>query len=154
MNRCLDYWCALSSRRRAAVWLLVTLSLLLTGGWIIARPVGNALEQQRARLIAQRQTMRDEWQHARQRQSLLHAQAERAPAKAFSPLDFQHAQARLTRWQPGNGGGEMALDVQWARVPVIFDQLAERNMRVSAFSLTPEEGALRFTLQLEGGDES
>ncbi|WP_318356998.1 hypothetical protein [Enterobacter sp.] len=154
MNRSLDNWYALSARGRVGVWLLLTLSLLLLSGWSVVYPAWSAFGQQREHLVAQRHAVREQWPNVVQQRQALHTQAAAEVTKAFTPLDFQHPQAQLTRWQPGNNGGEMALEVQWERVGDIFEQLAQRNMYVSAFSLEPKGEALRLTLQLENGDES
>ncbi len=46
----------------------------------------------------------------------------------------------------------MVLEAQWASIPQTFSWLAERQMLTPAFSITVEENALRFALQLESDD--
>ncbi|AVJ81957.1 putative dNA utilization protein HofO [Enterobacter hormaechei subsp. hoffmannii] len=54
-------------------------------------------------------------------------------------------------WKPQHSGGELALDALWGAVPAIFSRLALENVRVSAFSITPQGKQLRLSLQLEIG---
>ncbi|WP_446422885.1 HofO family protein, partial [Enterobacter kobei] len=41
-------------------------------------------------------------------------------------------------WKPQHSGGELALDALWGAVPALFSRLALENVRVSAFSITPQ----------------
>ena len=72
---------------------------------------------------------------------------------AFSPVDFQREGVRLVSWVPSAVGGEMSLEADWQQVPATFSMLAERGMQVIAFSLSPGNGALNFSLQLVRDDE-
>ena len=47
----------------------------------------------------------------------------------------------------------MSLEADWQQVPTMFSMLAERGMQVIAFSLSPGNGALNFSLQLVRDDE-
>ena len=76
------------------------------------------------------------------------SERESRPALAFTPAAFQQAGARLVSWHPSVEGGELVLETPWAQVPPAFTLLAERGMQVAAFSLTHENGALRFRLRL------
>ncbi|MEM5525986.1 DNA utilization protein HofO [Enterobacter hormaechei] len=73
------------------------------------------------------------------------------PVQPFSPLAFQREDARLVYWKPQQSGGELALDALWSAVPALFSRLALENVRVSAFSITPQGKQLRLSLQLEIG---
>ena len=73
------------------------------------------------------------------------------PVQPFSPLAFQREDARLVYWKPQQSGGELALDALWGAVPALFSRLALENVRVSAFSITPQGKQLRLSLQLEIG---
>ena len=73
------------------------------------------------------------------------------PVQPFSPLAFQREDARLVYWKPQHSGGELALDALWGAVPALFSRLALENVRVSAFSITPQGKQLRLSLQLEIG---
>ncbi|HEY4467842.1 MAG TPA: pilus assembly protein PilO [Klebsiella sp.] len=72
--------------------------------------------------------------------------------QAFSPLNLPATGAALMAWRPMGGGGEMQLEVGWQAVPALFSWLASCGMRVTAFSMQPENQVLRLTLQLEAED--
>nr|EKU4731311.1 DNA utilization protein HofO [Kluyvera ascorbata] len=71
----------------------------------------------------------------------------------FSPVDLQREGVRLVSWVPSAVGGEMSLEADWQQIPATFSMLAERGMQVIAFSLSPGNGALNFSLQLVRDDE-
>lgn len=152
MNRYLDGWCGLSQRGRIACWLGFTLCLLLASWATLLRPAGSRLEAQISLRAATQEAVRQQWRKMILQRAALLTEPKADAVTIFSALDFRHPQARLARWQPDDRGGEMELDAQWAGVPLIFEQLAGRNMRVNAFSLEPKTGALRFTLRLENID--
>ena len=62
------------------------------------------------------------------------------------------ADARLVSWQPAAKGGTLVLESAWQPVPGVFALLAQQDMAVTAFTLEPVAGRLRFTLQLEPND--
>lgn len=78
------------------------------------------------------------------------ADATLATTKPFSPVDFQRPGAELMSWTPAGRGGELVLESIWEQVPSVFTLLAERGMRVVAFSLQAGETRHVLTLQLEG----
>ncbi len=117
------------------------------------RPITNAVAEQH-RLNSERYaTLRQQWPGMTAHSVGLRSAQRAAVPTPFSALAFQHPQARLARWQPDAHGGEMVLDAQWDSVAATFEHLAERNMYVTAFSLMPKAGVLRFTLQLEPVDD-
>lgn len=67
----------------------------------------------------------------------------------FSPLDYQGKGTRLVHWKPQQNGGELALSAPWSEIPALFSRLATQAVKVRAFTLVPEEGQLRLSLQLE-----
>lgn len=69
--------------------------------------------------------------------------------KPFSPLDFQGEGTRLLHWKPLQNGGELALEAEWQANPPLFSRLAQRDVRVAAFTLAPQSTALRLKLELE-----
>ncbi|WP_316506545.1 HofO family protein [Klebsiella grimontii] len=72
--------------------------------------------------------------------------------QAFSPIDLPVTGAALMDWRPIGRGGEMQLAVDWQAVPALFSWLARCGMRATAFSMQPENQALRLILQLEAED--
>ncbi|WP_330985005.1 MULTISPECIES: hypothetical protein [Enterobacterales] len=64
----------------------------------------------------------------------------------FSALAFQRS---LVSWQPAASGGELVLEGEWSTLMGAFSQLAASDRAIKAFSLQPEKGRLRITLQLE-----
>ncbi|MDF3826591.1 MULTISPECIES: HofO family protein [unclassified Pseudocitrobacter] len=91
------------------------------------------------------------WQSVMPLQAALNvaADATLAATKPFSPVDFQRPGAELMSWTPAVRGGELVLETEWEQVPSVFMLLAERGMRVSAFSLQAGETRHVLTLQLE-----
>lgn len=147
-----DVWLALSPRMRAVCWLAAMLIGILLIGWFAIRPLNHAqrltLHQQSA-LQPERQA---QWRKLRAL-ALPEERIDLSEVRRFSPLDF-HGQARqLLRWQPMPGGGELVLESRWPQAVETFSLLAERGMQIPAFSLSASESGLRFTLQLEHGDD-
>lgn len=152
MPRSLDLWYALSPGARAGYGLLLMVFLLLAVWWWQIKPITReqtAREQQR---LLQQAALQASWQDilALKPPEIPHSQAD-AP-KAFSPLDFHTPDAQLIRWRPADRGGEMVLEAQWVSIPRIFSWLAERQMLAPAFSITVQEHALHFVLQVESDD--
>ena len=107
-------------------------------------PQNAAWEQQQRLRIAR-------WQSVMPLQAALNVAAGTtlAATKPFSPVDFQRPGAELMSWTPAVRGGELVLETEWEQVPSVFMLLAERGMRVSAFSLQAGETRHVLTLQLE-----
>ena len=107
-------------------------------------PQNAAWEQQQRLRIAR-------WQSVMPLQAALNVAAGTtlAATKPFSPVDFQRSGAELMSWTPDGRGGELVLETVWEQVPSVFMLLAERGMRVSAFSLQAGETRHVLTLQLE-----
>lgn len=145
MNTLSDLWCAASPRIRLACWLGWLLALWLLSCLALA---GQANDEQLTRLSAENQQL---W-----RSLHILSGGENAPDTVvneqllpFSPLDFQRSGVRLVYWHPSAKGGEMALKATWQALPPVFAQLAQRNMRISQFSMSKEGTALLLTLNLE-----
>ncbi|MGL4726318.1 MAG: hypothetical protein ACRCWW_17735 [Scandinavium sp.] len=64
----------------------------------------------------------------------------------FSALAFQRS---LVSWQPAASGGELVLEGEWPTLMGAFSRLAASDRAIKAFSLQPDKGSLRMTLQLE-----
>lgn len=152
MQRCLDFWYGLTGRGRVALWLMLTCCLAVCLWWIAIRPPENTLTQLKSDRAARQLTLR---QHYLKTHALRPPEGltESEPVRAFSPLGFTPPHARLTRWQPALNGGELELAVQWAQAVATFARLAEYDMVVRGFTLEPEGGQLRFTLQLEAAND-
>jgi pilus assembly protein HofO len=69
--------------------------------------------------------------------------------QGFSPLDFQHGGTKLVHWKPKQNGGELTLDADWAQIPDVFSRLAQRDVNVAAFDISPQGAQLRLNIQLE-----
>lgn len=69
--------------------------------------------------------------------------------QGFSPLDFQHNGTKLVHWKPTQNGGELTLDADWAQIPDVFSRLAQRDVNVAAFDMSPQGAQLRLNIQLE-----
>lgn len=110
-------------------------------------PQNAAWEQQQRLRIAR-------WQSVMPLQAALNITADTtlAATKPFSPVDFQRPGAELMSWTPAGRGGELVLETEWEQVPSVFMLLAERGMRLSAFTLQAGETRHVLTLQLEGID--
>lgn len=67
----------------------------------------------------------------------------------FSPLDFQGEGTTLLHWKPLHNGGELALESAWKAIPALFSRLAQRDVEVAAFTISPQSTALRLRLELE-----
>jgi pilus assembly protein HofO len=66
----------------------------------------------------------------------------------FSPLDFQDGDTTLVHWKPLPNGGELALEVEWPAIPGLFSRLAQQDVQVAAFAISPQGKALRLRLEL------
>lgn len=153
MPRSLDAWYALSPGARAGYGLLLIVSLMLLIWWWQVQPVTReqtAREQQR---LAQQAALQVSWRDILALKPPEMPLAVSDEARAFSPLDVHSRDAQLIRWHPAQHGGEMVLEAKWASIPQTFSWLAERQMLTPAFSITVQENALRFTLQLESDDD-
>lgn len=140
-------WCELRGPVRLLVWAIasVLIGLLLAGA--LVRPLrlenGEMLMEARrleARIGPLRATV---CQHK--------AIPIISPPEPFSPLAFNARGARLVRWTPGAGGGELVLTAEWMAIPALFPALAQHGVRVSAFSITSDHPTRRV-LQMEIGD--
>lgn len=132
-------------------WQLALLSCVVLAGIVYlafllsadrqAPPVSPPLQAQWRRVIPLRaalaQRVTEEW-----------------TTRRFSPLESPIPGITLQRWQPRGGGGEMLAAVSWQAVPALFAWLADCGVRVAAFSLNDEKGALQMSLQLESDDET
>ena len=152
MPRSLDLWYALSPVTRAGYGLLLMVFLLLAVWWWQILPITREQTAREQQHLVQQAALQESWREllALKPPEIPHSQAE--IPKAFSPLDFHTHDAQLIRWRPVERGGEMVLEAQWVSIPRMFSWLAERQMLAPAFSITVQEHALHFVLQVESDD--
>lgn len=149
-----ERWYALSSAGRGLCGLLFTLMLAGLAWWCWLHPQRLHISTEAAQVALQRQHLTTRWREVLLLKTPEAVQVDdHAPSSPFSPLDFQMADVRLVSWQPATKGGTLVLDTSWQPVPGIFALLAQQDMAVTAFTLEPTAGRLRFTLQLEPNDE-
>lgn len=152
MSRSLDIWYALSPAARAGYGLLLMVSLMILLWWWQIKPIMREPTIWQQQRLAQQAALQVSWRDILAlKPPEMPLAASNAP-QAFSPLDVHSREARLVRWHPAQRGGEMVLEAQWASIPQTFSWLAGRQMLTPAFSITVEENALRFALQLESDD--
>lgn len=133
-----ERWCDLSPLCRLGIWigmLLFTCAL-----WRFSVP---AVEKS-----APPTELQAQWR------KLLPLRVEQKEAQSqttqpFSATAFQTEGSAVMSWQPGTTGGELVLQLQWQALLRIFPLLAEQNMRITGFSLLPEQQGLQVKLQLE-----
>lgn len=153
MRPVLERWLSLSTRRRMAFWLSVTMSCAVLAWLLTVRPYISEQTQRLAELHAQQQSRSQLWTSALPLRQAWGAEATAPlPERVFSALAFQTGSTRLLSWHPTGRGGEMVLQTGWQDVPETFTRLAEQDMQVSAFSLALKEGVLHLRLELESGD--
>ena len=148
-----ERWYALSSAGRGLCWLLFTLMLAGLAWWCWLHPQRLQMSAEEAQLSLQRQCLTTRWREVLLLKTPDDVRVDdHAISSPFSPLDFQITDARLVSWQPAAKGGTLVLESAWQPVPGVFALLAQQDMAVTAFTLEPVAGRLRFTLQLEPND--
>jgi pilus assembly protein HofO len=140
----IEHW--LTGRKRV---LMISVVLVLIAGawvWLLLLSQPEIQERRMPRIQAQ-------WRKLLPlRVALQTVVMDEKQTQAFSPLNLPATGAALMAWRPMGGGGEMQLEVGWQAVPALFSWLASCGMRVTAFSMQPENQVLRLTLQLEAED--
>ena len=133
--------------------LLAILSCVF-GGYLLCQQEYRRMQESHAAWRTQRAHVASSWHRLLPSAvTPLGLSGQNATPVPFSPVVFQRAGAKLVSWLPSAKGGDMVLDTPWAQVAPVFIMLAERDMRVAAFSLSLENSVLRFSLQLVGDDE-
>ena len=133
--------------RKSLVTIPVVLVLIAgSWGWLLRLPHPDTNGAGTLRIQAQ-------WRKLLPlRAALQNVDIEEQQTQAFSPIDLPVTGAALMDWRPIGRGGEMQLAVDWQAVPALFSWLARCGMRATAFSMQPENQALRLILQLEAED--
>lgn len=146
MHNFSERWHGFRLRTRVLCWCLGSCVVLLGAYLTLARPV----IQQMSLLESTRS------QSASARAALWASEAHPVPAESvvpvtlpFSPLDFQTGSVRLIHWLPGEKGGELTLNADWAQIPSLFARLTHCGMGVSSFSVMPEGTRLQLMVQVE-----
>ncbi|MBJ6488161.1 DNA utilization protein HofO [Enterobacter cloacae] len=142
-----QHWADARPSRRVLCWLMASGVIAFVMWGLLLRPAALRHADIQAQAISTQRINASLWPEARRRPGVTQGKL----SQPFSPLAFQREDARLVYWKPQKSGGELALDVSWSAVPALFSRLALKNVRVSAFDLTPQGKQLRLSLQLEVG---
>ncbi|MHC0026357.1 HofO family protein [Enterobacter vonholyi] len=148
MDTLLERWCESRPWNRVLFWFLASLLAGLAAWGTMLRPVdGQSAERQR-QLIQDVRTNAALWSAVR-KTPFRPKITEVLKKTPFSPLDFQGDDATLVHWKPLQNGGELMLEVEWQAIPALFSRLAQRDVQIAAFAITPHGTALRLRLELE-----
>lgn len=148
MNILLERWCESRPGCRVLCWCLGTVLLGAAAWGMLLRPVylqRVALQLQMADAVRTNASL---WPAA----SNMPYQTETVEARVvqpFSPLDFQADGTRLVHWKPLQSGGELTLDADWQVIPAVFSFLAQRDVQIAAFTISPQDAGLRLHMELE-----
>ncbi|ELE9706753.1 HofO [Enterobacter cloacae] len=148
MNMILERWCESRRRYRVLCGGLGVAFLWGTAWGVFLRPLNSqlaALQMQMAEAVQRHAAL---WRVASNGPRRT-PESDVRPVVRFSPLDFQADGATLVHWKPLPGGGELALDADWPAILTVFTRLAQRDVRIAAFTLVPQGAALRLRVQLE-----
>ncbi len=140
-------WSDARPSRRVLCWFIASGLVALAIWGLLLRPAALHYADIQAQASSAKRLNASLWPEAGRRVVVTQV----TPSRPFSPLAFQREEARLVYWKPQQSGGELALDASWDEVPALFSRLALENVRVSAFSITPQGKRLRLNLQLEIG---
>ncbi|MBE3287587.1 HofO [Enterobacter cloacae complex sp. P31C] len=148
MDTLLERWCESRPWCRLVCGGLAILLMGLAAWGVLLRPVEQQCAERQQQLIQAARTNASLWPTASQ--APFSPQTRTAlELKPFSPLDFQGEGTRLLYWKPLQNGGELALEAEWQAIPPLFSRLAQRDVWVAAFTLSPQNTALRLRLELE-----
>lgn len=148
MHNFSERWHGFRLRTRVLSWGLGSCVVLLGAYLTLARPViqqMSLLESSRSQSASARAAL---WVSEAHPHPVL-AQSVVPVTLPFSPLDFQTGSVRLIHWLPGEKGGELTLNADWAQIPSLFARLTHCGMGVSSFSVMPEGARLLLMVQVE-----
>lgn len=148
MDTLVERWCESRPRHRVLCWCLGSLLAGLVAWGTLLRPVDKQCAEQQRQLIEDVSTNAALWPAVRKvpfRPDAVKAQA----LTSFSPLDFQGDNTTLVHWKPLQNEGELALDAEWQAIPELFSRLAQQDVQIAAFTISPQGSALRLRLELE-----
>jgi pilus assembly protein HofO len=143
-----ERWCECRSGYRVLCWFLSIVLVVGIAWGVLLRPINTQLAGLQREIAHATRTNASLWPSARRLPGQVITPDERV-VTPFSPLDFQGNGSRLVHWKPLQRGGELALDADWQAVPSVFSMLLERDVLITAFSLTPQGTTLRLRVQLE-----
>lgn len=148
MNTLSERWCASRPWCRLACGGLGIFLVVLAAWSILLRPVERQCAERQRQLIQNARTNASLWPVAIQVPFRPETQVA-VEMPPFSPLDFQGEGMALVHWKPLQKGGELALDAEWQTITHVFSRLAQRDVKVAAFTVSPQGAALRLLLTLE-----
>ena len=148
METLLERWCESRPWCRLVCGGLGILLMGLTAWGVVLRPAERQCADQRQQLSQAARTNASLWPSASK--STLRPETQTArEMMPFSPLDFQGEGTTLLHWKPFQNGGELALESAWQAIPALFSRLAQRDVQVAAFTISPQSTVLRLRLELE-----
>lgn len=148
MNTLIERWCESRPRHRVLCWSLGSLLAGLVAWGTLLRPVDKQCAERQRQLIEDVSTNATLWPAVR-KMPFLTKTAEVRALTPFSPLDFQGDNTTLVHWKPLQNGGELALDAEWQAIPELFSRLAQQDVQIAAFTISPQGSALRLRLEVE-----
>lgn len=148
MNTLLERWCESRPWQRVLCWCMGSLLAGLAAWGALLRPVDRQCAERQRQLIEEVSTHASLWPVVRQRPFRPDTAKARVQTP-FSPLDFQGERTTLVHWKPLQNGGELTLDAEWQAIPALFSRLAQQDVEIAAFTISPQGTALRLRLELE-----
>ena len=148
MDTLLERWCESRPWYRVLFWCLGRFLAGLAAWGTLLRPLDRQCAERQRQMIQDARTNAALWPAVRKVPFRPDAVKARA-LTPFSPLNFQGDETTLVHWKPLQNGGELMLEVEWQALPALFSRLAQRDVRVAAFTLAPQGTALRLQLELE-----
>ena len=148
METLLERWC---DSRPWCRLICMCLGIFLVGlaAWsTVLRPVESQCTERQQQLLQEVRTNASLWPSASKTTLRPETQTARE-MMPFSPLDFQGEGTKLLHWKPFQNGGELALESAWQANPALFSRLAQRDVQVAAFTISPQSTVLRLRLELE-----
>ncbi|MFL4366077.1 HofO family protein [Enterobacter asburiae] len=148
MDTLLERWCESRPWYRVLFWCLGSLLAGLAAWGTLLRPVERQCAERQHQLIQDARTNAALWPAVR-KMPFRPETPESRELISFSPLDFQGDNTTLVHWKPLQNGGELMLEAEWQALPEIFSRLAQRDVQIAAFAISPQGKALRLRLELE-----
>lgn len=147
MDTLLERWCESSPWYRVLFWCLGSLLAGLAAWGTLLRPLDRQCAERQRQLIQDARANAALWPAVRKMPFRPEAPESRELI-SFSPLDFQGDNATLVHWKPLQNGGELMLEAEWQALPALFSRLAQRDVQIAAFAISPQGTALRLRLEL------
>ncbi|CZV39117.1 HofO family protein [Enterobacter cloacae] len=148
MDTLLERWCESRPWNRVLFWCLGSFLAGLAAWGTLLRPIDRQCAERQRQLIQDARTNAALWPAVR-KGPFRPETPESRELTPFSPLDFQGDNTTLVYWKPLPNGGELMLEVKWQALPALFSRLAQRDVQIAAFAISPQGTALRLRLELE-----